>query len=864
MPYTLMRCPKNDTIASIPLLFCFAHHSILMEDLLAYSKYEQALCIAFNGDNLTIQISSNRATEMGVLHAFNGNYALQNKSIQSLLKEYLDAYAKEQDQQNEKEKHSILVVQQCVRQLRQELLQDERIVLENCQIFFELPLGWTCNEYMDRLRALFMETEWIHQNNPKNRLIFSPFIECLIANKFNNLEREKKYLLLCLDDTAIHVLGFQMQSAKELIAVSKKLAASDFLLIPTNLGDSVTIDISDLDRLIYNKVREIVIRQVSNIIQRKRFYKKSSFRFKNDNKKTTRKQHNNMNAVTQPLFSVPSLRRIIERIIDMLNAISIMDKNRRLHSVLYDYSESKAILRRQTCGVLMNNLLGDTSIKGIVNTLICKVKGLFNKYSNVKNASDGIHDVILHCHSTTNAFYRTLFRTALLDANLVDAQKWFTPGINACSGAMQKPFKMIQIANALLPPIVWKDGNSKQLEWTDYNTREEDLLPPNSFYVQAYINDDRIRFILNKVIAVSFNDAVQKSTFTVQEMSVELESIFDSVCDTMWNHLMMPECQRDPSLVDYCDTHLTGEYSAADYYFFKRSIQEMTEKLLQENFVKCNQNIDINHIISISKECSCSLQISFRTLVDIGLQPAISHVATIIASSLASNSFFGLYPVSALIIMDDSKDTLLQKRHHIFEKTMQRCLQAHHGRTIVFYSRETVMAACESLGNWCTGLQQVFGKGPYSQVSSTDYVLKFSGEDIDETEEEFEMYRYHSNSLKKGDSFERPNEFAILEKGHALDPGGLIHLFYQKNTYLSVARLDLCILNRHKDKVYCHSIWYRWFGLVDMHHPFIIRVTPQHHVSAIGFEVSYTYGKAYGSIYPAIESFSIQERLCLK
>ncbi|CAO3646956.1 unnamed protein product [Mucor fragilis] len=329
------------------------------------------------------------------------------------------------------------------------------------------------------------------------------------------------------------------------------------------------------------------------------------------------------------------------------------------------------------------------------------------------------------CIVTT--FYRTLFRKILLDANLIDAQNEFFLGLNICFGAMQKPFKMVQIANALLPPTIWKNGNSKQLEWIDYNTRDEDLLPPNSFYVQAYINDDNIRFTLNKVIAVSsVNGAIQKSTFTIQEMSVELESILDSVCDTMWNQLMMPECQRNPDLLDHCDTHLTGEYSAVNYCFFKRSIQEMTEKLLQENFATCNQDIDSSHTISISKECSCSLQISFRTLIDIGLQPAISHIATIIASSLASNSFFGLYTVSALIIMDDSKETLLQNYHHIFEKTMQRCLQAHHRRTIVFYSRETVMAACASLGSWYTGLQQVFGKGSYSQVSNTDYVLRFA------------------------------------------------------------------------------------------------------------------------------------------
>jgi len=233
----------------------------------------------------------------------------------------------------------------------------------------------------------------------------------------------------------------------------------------------------------------------------------------------------------------------------------------------------------------MNDLLTDTNVKSFVNQVVCKVKKLYNKYSTSQSSPDGIQDVILHYRYSANTFWRELLRMALLDANLVDAQNKFICADFedcVCVGAMQKPFKMIQIANALLPPTIWKDGNSKQLEWTDYNTREEDLLPPNSFYVQAYVNDDHIRFILNKVIAVSSLDGtVQKSTFTIQETTVELGSIFDSVCDTMWNHLMMPECQRHPELFDHCDTHLAGEYSAADYHFFKCSIQEMTEKLVR-------------------------------------------------------------------------------------------------------------------------------------------------------------------------------------------------------------------------------------------------------------------------------------------
>ncbi|GAN01400.1 hypothetical protein MAM1_0007c00833 [Mucor ambiguus] len=695
---------------------------------------------------------------------------MPDKTSQTLLKEYLDAYSKEQNQQTEEEKHSILILQQYTRQLKRELLWNEKAMFDGCQFLFCVPFGWTCSKYEDALRALFMETEWITQNDPKNRLIFSPFIESvcqnLIALNRANLEREKKYLYLYLDKPAIYLLSFQMQSTKELIAVSKKLAASDFFLIPTDLGDAVSIYTAELEVL-------------------------------------------------------------------TLYEISITDKSKPLHTSLYGPEEFKEILRGLTCGAFMHELLTDANTKGVIDQLLCEVKGLYSKYSKFQSSPDGIQDVILHCNPRTSRICTIMFRSALLDANFIDPENEFIciRRHEICYGAMQKPLKMIQIANALLPPIVWNEGTSRQVELMDYSNQKEDLLPPNSFYVQAYVNDGSIHFILNKVVVVSLvNGAMQKSTFTVQEASVKLESTFDSVCDNMWNHLMSLECLTDIDQHGHCDTHLRGEYSTSDYHFFKCSIKRMTEELLHGNFAKRNQDIDISHAIPISKKCNCSFQISFRTLINFGLQPVISHIATIIASSLASSSFFGLYTVYALIIMDESKE------------------------------REAVVA-CQSLGSWCAGLQQVFGKGTYSQVSSTEYIIRFSCYGTDYNEEGFGLYKYHSDSLRESELIAAQNEFIILEKGHALDSRGSTHVFYQKDRTLTDLYFDIFTINRHKDKVYYYRVWNDMFQYANMIHPFAIRVTPQHHSSTIEFEVSHL--RNYETGWLDHKSFSIQEKLSL-
>ncbi|GAN05978.1 hypothetical protein MAM1_0107c05454 [Mucor ambiguus] len=174
------------------------------------------------------------------------------------------------------------------------------------------------------------------------------------------------------------------------------------------------------------------------------------------------------------------------------STIEFEDKSKPLHTSLDGPEEFKEILRGLTCGAFIHELLTDTNIKGIIDQLLCEVKGIYSKYSDFQDSPDGIQDVILHCNTQTSYFCKETFRTALIDANFVDPENYFdsdTEGQHICYGAMQKPFKMIQIANALLPPIVWNEGASRQVELIDYNNQKEDLLPPNSFYVQAYVND---------------------------------------------------------------------------------------------------------------------------------------------------------------------------------------------------------------------------------------------------------------------------------------------------------------------------------------------------------------------------------------
>lgn len=149
--------------------------------------------------------------------------------------------------------------------VKHDLIQSNNgIAFDKSQIIFCLPIEWAENQYTNYLHTLFLESGWIAKQGHQTSIIFLPFVECL-TNYVQNvcsgtkikLERERKYLLCYISDSRLSIKCFRMQACKELIAVSRKLAASDFFLTPTVL-DSDSICLSRLDGMIYNKIKAMI------------------------------------------------------------------------------------------------------------------------------------------------------------------------------------------------------------------------------------------------------------------------------------------------------------------------------------------------------------------------------------------------------------------------------------------------------------------------------------------------------------------------------------------------------------------------------------------------------------------------------
>ena len=170
-------------------------------------------------------------------------------------------------------------------------------------------------------------------------------------------------------------------------------------------------------------------------------------------------------------------------------------------------------------------------------------------------------------------------------------------------------------------------------------------------------------------------------------------------------------------------------------------------------------------------------------LLEVGVKSAITNIATAITSTLASNDLFGLYDVSALITINDSKNVALNRVYSILKEATLKRLQVYQKRPAVFHGKKELVT-CKLLGNWVNDVKQILGIGSYSQVSSTSYMVKM-GERFYEVDDWFDCSpKFYEVSQIKQDC-----NFYILKKNDCLHQEGVIKRFIIKAYYEHVPSL---------------------------------------------------------------------------
>jgi hypothetical protein len=183
--------------------------------------------------------------------------------VEDIFPRYFKIYTKEETHKTKEEVSIVSAIISFFKEIAQFLKRRQGIDFDRTQFLFITPIEWHDEKYEGYLRPLFFEAGWVTQQDHKNRLIFSPFLDCYVnllrnindINYQRDFKRERKYLICSMvpnietDSITFSLICFQMQNAKELSAVSKKLATGELLLTPTILHTEA-IELPSLKNLI--------------------------------------------------------------------------------------------------------------------------------------------------------------------------------------------------------------------------------------------------------------------------------------------------------------------------------------------------------------------------------------------------------------------------------------------------------------------------------------------------------------------------------------------------------------------------------------------------------------------------------------
>ncbi|KAL9551870.1 hypothetical protein MBANPS3_004052 [Mucor bainieri] len=687
-----------------------------MEEVLHYSQYDYLLCFDADHRNETfITGSSNRSISAEYL--YNGNRFLKKGTEPNTFKQstFLGCFEllsrEKQNSLSKKEKSILASARDLFKKTKEVLSKEEGISLETTQLLFVMPLGWTEEYCKGKLRAFFQDVGWITPKDNKSKLVTMPYIQLLTEHfqqlKANHLDRERT------------------SSAKELIAVSKKLASSDFLLAPS-IGNTTSIHLASIEDIVYNVVKKIVAGTEQGKHPRRVSAEGNTDEGNTDEGNTDEENTDEENTDEETDLTCAIANNILEFQEDMLE--------KRDEETLEEYFDGEVYFENQfqdlgkwTCGQLLAAIYEDIDVKQYLKQVGDFFKGAIDEYGAVRDSPDGIQHILLYNPYYDNDRFEwnsaNFIQQRLVEEDILPPGKEFvTLGIRDINQfAMQQSHKMIQIANAVLPPIIADDEGQNDPKLPTCKPTDN-LIAPNSFYVQANVTETQISFILNKVIEVSpSNTGID--LFTVQERAIEMENIADTASYLLWNHYqaMNDIEEQQHGLFERCQDHDTMVLLSSHHKEFSKNASRLIKSWFSAEDTSYEEGLDTYWLVSVDQQCTCALKLSQRLLIEVGLKPAIANIATTITSALFSDDYFGLYQPSALILernFETIKNLLfLCAINGLLKQALKTFLQLHHYRLLLLFHDNCAKSS----------FSQYLGRGDFSQISSAAYIFSVTG-----------------------------------------------------------------------------------------------------------------------------------------
>ncbi|KAG2193498.1 hypothetical protein INT47_005023 [Mucor saturninus] len=273
---------------------------------------------------------------------------------------------------------------------------------------------------------------------------------------------------------------------------------------------------------------------------------------------------------------------------------------------------------------------------------------------------------VLHSEENLDKQYGTGWRdknigfAVSIDKNILDRFFYSEENLNElffASGFLQKnnnhrKAKVSTYAEEILPAIQEKLKSLK--------------FEMKSYFVIAQTHPTYIQLTLHQVVKSSSNGE-DAATIIIEDKVIQIEDVYDAMCKQIWKTLV--PCGH----INYCAIHKNNVNTSQDlgsaetYKSICQAIKQFVLEIFQPNNVFLE--MDAKKEMDISNTCSCSMSLSLRNIIDVGLRPIIQKITTITAAALTNTELFRFYEVSYLFILGNpfslSPNSIIYKMYSV-------------------------------------------------------------------------------------------------------------------------------------------------------------------------------------------------------
>ncbi|KAI7893679.1 uncharacterized protein EV154DRAFT_600729 [Mucor mucedo] len=329
--------------------------------------------------------------------------------------------------------------------------------------------------------------------------------------------------------------------------------------------------------------------------------------------------------------------------------------------------------------------------------------------------------------------------------------------------------------------ILLKDKNLKRAKFCVCG---EDILPAiqqtldlnlrmKSYFVVAQIFPQHVQLTLHQTVKLA-STGEDAATIIIEDKIVYFDDVYDELCKTVWKN-MKSNCQ-----INYCITHKDKNNKEYDFGSFQayRDIRQTLKQRILELLKDDSHNVDMNlHTkLNIGDTCSCHMVISFRLVIELGLELIIKRIVTMLAASLTNYDQFGNYKTDYIFVLGDPFNLSYGSPFYtvyttILQKAMDDGIQANGRDTQAFVMQDSLSQLIYLSKPIRPNMFDRFIYGTLCQVPSNTYGVRFelkSGLC-------FPFIRVNgSGDIKKSVNGCSENFLIFIEKGKPLSTTGAI------------------------------------------------------------------------------------------